>query len=60
MIVEVWNDDDSTSVFTQNNSNKDIILGSNPVLLRIIEGEDWNDCMKQHHELMGWEPYKPF
>ena len=24
-----------------------------------IIGEDWNDCMKQYHEYMGWEPYKP-
>lgn len=29
-------------------------------LIRTIEGEDWNDCMRQHHEMMGWEPYKPW
>ena len=35
-------------------------LEKDAVLLRTIEGEDWNDCMRQHHELMGWEPYKPW
>lgn len=60
MIVEVWNDDESTTVFVQGDPNKDVILGNNPVFVRFIEGEDWNDCMRQHHELMGWEPYKPF
>ena len=36
------------------------LLEKDAVLLRTIEGEDWNDCMRQHHELMGWEPYKPW
>ena len=60
MRVQVWNDDQSTSAFTEGDPNKDIILGDNPVLIRTIEGTDWEDCMRQHHELMGWEPYKPF
>ena len=30
------------------------------ILIREIEGVDYNDCMRQHHELMGWEPYEPF
>lgn len=29
-------------------------------LLRTIEGKDYDDCMRQHYELMGWEPYKSF
>ena len=36
------------------------LLEKDAVLLRTIEGEDWNDCMRRHHELMGWEPYKPW
>ena len=36
------------------------LLEKDAVLIRTIEGEDWNDCMRQHHELMGWEPYKPW
>jgi hypothetical protein len=32
----------------------------NAILLRTIEGENWNDCMRKHHDIMGWEPYKPF
>jgi hypothetical protein len=30
------------------------------ILIREIEGKNWEDCMRQHHELMGWEPYVPF
>ena len=36
------------------------MLEEDAVLIRTIEGEDWNDCMRQHHELMCWEPYKPW
>jgi hypothetical protein len=27
--------------------------------IRTIKGIDWEDCMKQHHWLMGWDPYVP-
>lgn len=62
MKIEVWIDDDGVvSAFTEGDPNKDVILGdNNPVFLRYIEGEDWTDCMIQHHKLMGWEEYKPF
>lgn len=33
--------------------------GGTAVLERVIEGTDWSDCMRQHHEIMGWEPYVP-
>ena len=35
-------------------------LPKDAVFVREIEGENWEDCMRQHHELMGWEPYVPF
>lgn len=60
MKVEVWNDDDSTTVLIPNDYSKSMLLGDNPILIRTIEGEDWDDCMRQHNELMGWEAYKPF
>lgn len=28
-------------------------------LLYVLEGINWADCMRQHHDLMGWEPWKP-
>lgn len=58
--VEVWEDEDGITVFTEGDPQKDWLLGENPKLIRTIEGEDWTDCMIKHHELMGWEPYKPF
>ena len=60
MTVEVWEDEDGITVFTEGDPQKDWLLGENPKLIRTIEGEDWTDCMIKHHELMGWEPYKPF
>jgi hypothetical protein len=29
-------------------------------ILAVFEGTDWEDCMRQYHEYMGWEPYIPF
>jgi hypothetical protein len=37
-----------------------LLLESDAVLIRTIEGEDWNDCMRQHYKLMGWKDYVPF
>jgi hypothetical protein len=60
MIIEIWEDNiqNEITVIERGNSNKNL-LGVAATLIRTIEGEDWNDCMKKHHELMGWEPYKP-
>ena len=61
MIVEVWECEDSITVVVEDNVDKKLIINDDSaILIRTIEGVDWNDCMKQHHELMGWEPYKPF
>ena len=62
MKVEVWEGKDSISVFKDNTSKseRDKILDVGDVFIRLIEGKDWTDCMKQHHEIMGWKPYKPF
>jgi hypothetical protein len=61
MKVEVYDcEDGSVTVVVADSPCKDAVIGENPVLLRTIEGKDWDDCMKQHHEIMGWEPYKKF
>lgn len=61
MKVEVYScEDGSISVVTEDDPNKKILIGDNAKLLRKIEGKDWNDCMRQHYDIMGWEPYKPF
>jgi hypothetical protein len=28
-------------------------------LLKTFEAISYNDAMRQYHEFMGWEPYKP-
>lgn len=61
MLVEIYTSDseNSITVFEKGTENNIKLLPKDALLLRTIEGVDWNDCMKQHHELMGWEPYKP-
>lgn len=46
--VEVWEGDTAAR-----------LLPKRAKLLRKIKGSSWEDCMRKHHELMGWEPYKP-
>jgi hypothetical protein len=59
MIVEVYESEEEGSITVIVQGCKEG-LSSDSVLLRTIEGDDWNDCMTKHHELMGFEPYKPF
>jgi hypothetical protein len=60
MKVEVYDcEDGSITVLTEDDPNKSFLIGENAIFLRAIESESWEDCMKKHHEIMGWEPYKP-
>ncbi len=59
MTVEVYTSEEWESISAVVKGEYDL-LEKDAVLLRTIEGKDWNDCMRQHHELMGWEPYKPW
>ena len=38
------------------NEDKDIVKVKK---INEITGKDWIDCMTQHHEFMGFEPYIP-
>ena len=61
MIIEVYSSEIGNCMTVIEKGFKDgAFLESDAVLLREIEGVDVNDCMRQHHELMGWEPYIPF
>jgi len=57
MTIEVYEtiDDKCITVVEKGTKDEDC-----HILIREITGTDYNDCMKQHHELMGWEPYIPF
>ncbi len=59
MIVDVYSSEleDSITCVIQNDKR---ILAKDSILLRTIEGVDWDDCMIKHYELMNWKPYKPF
>ena len=59
MIIEIYTSEkwDSITAVVEGDTE---MLEDDAVLIRRIEGPDWNDCMTKHHELMGWEPYKPF
>lgn len=60
MIVEVYTSESENSRIVIPITNHKENLPHDAILERTIEGTDWDDCMKKHHEIMGWEPYKPF
>lgn len=60
MKVEVYTSESENSITVTIVGSNDGLLPTDAVLIREIEGDDWEDCMRQHHELMGWEPYIPF
>lgn len=62
MIVEIYSSkiEGSITVVIKGDYENGKILANDSIYLREIEGEDWNDCMSKHHELMDWEKYIPF
>lgn len=51
--------DNTFTVYTEDTPKDKMILEVDAVLIKEIYGADWNDCMSQYHEFMGWEPYRP-
>lgn len=64
MKIEIYTSEKEDSVtalpFPVTETDRLTLLEDDSVLIKTIEGEDWNDCMTKYHEFMGWEPYKPF
>lgn len=50
--------ENSYTVYEKNTYGK--LLEEDAVLIKELSGKDMDDCMTKYHELMGWEPYKPF
>lgn len=59
MRVEVYSSQSEDSLTCAPVDSK-IPRPADAVTIRFIDGVDWEDCMKQHFELMGWKPYKPW
>jgi hypothetical protein len=59
MTIEVYESKSENSITCIIQGDNDL-LPDDAALLRTIHGKDWDDCMKQHYELMGWNPYIPF
>lgn len=59
MIVEIYEGSGGITALVKGNKQKHIILEPDDKLIKTIRGKNWNDCMRKHHKLMGWEPYKP-
>jgi len=57
--IECWEEDGSYTFLHHDQPQKKDLLGENATLLRAVISNDWNTAMKMHHELLGWEPYKP-
>lgn len=60
MIAEHWLDDAGSTLFPACDleTHTRLFVGE-PRKCCEIEGADWEDCLRQYHEHMGWEPYKP-
>ncbi|OGU19425.1 MAG: hypothetical protein A2X85_11345 [Geobacteraceae bacterium GWF2_54_21] len=63
-IYEAWNDPDNDSVtFGTVESVADQknmrIISSSAFFLHRLETDTWEEAMTKHHEMMGFEPYKP-
>jgi hypothetical protein len=60
MQIEVWEDESGITCFPKGDYDQNkIYFDGEHCLLRTIKGKDWKDCMRKHHEIMGWKPYKP-
>lgn len=59
---EVWKDgeDNSISVFAEDNKKMRNLLSAQAFLLRRIQASSFDECMEIHHKLMGWGTYKKF
>ena len=59
MTIEIYTSKKWNSITAVVEGDKEM-LEDDAALIKKIKGADWNDCMTKYHELMGWEPYKPF
>ena len=61
MTIEVYESEseNSVTVILKHEINKNL-LPEDSKLIREVEGNDLEDCMSKHYELMGWGPYIPF
>ncbi len=59
---ETWvdNSEDTEEVTMCKKNSQDKMLTPNAVLIAAYEAENYDEAMKKHHEIMGWEEYKPF
>lgn len=62
MTIEVYKSESNNTITVIEKGKEDALkhLESDAVLLREITGQNIDDCMQQHYELMGWGPYKSF
>ena len=63
MIIDIYSNSDGSQITAlprdASDNTKSVCISSTDKLLKTIEGEDWDDCMRQYHEFMNWEPYVP-
>jgi hypothetical protein len=55
MIVEVYSSksEGSFTVFEKGSTQNIFLLADDAILMYEIEKETWNECMTEHHKLMG-------
>lgn len=63
VVIEVWEGEGSTTCASRFSIRKMFESGAmdrhEHKLIRKFKAKTWLEAMTKHHELMGWEPYKP-
>ena len=66
MRYELWRlDEDDTPIYTLIPADADeqtrrVGVEPGSVLMEIIEAPSWAAACTRQHEILGWEPYRPF
>lgn len=66
MRFELWREDEEDgptyTLLPENSDERTRLLAVPPgaVLIEVIEAESYNEAAQRQHDLLGWEPYKPY
>lgn len=63
-IYEAWDDPDNGcvsfgTVESITDQIKKGLISSSAFFMHRVEANTWEEAMKKHHQIMGFEPYKP-
>ena len=61
VIFQAWKSSVGCAIafFVAGDKKNEAALEDDAELLYQIQASTWDDAMQKHHQLQGWEPYKP-